>query len=83
MPITGVYTAIQAPERFSYTDRWGAEWPETLNTVWLREDRGHTVSTVTMRYQNKKDRDAALATGMKDGFEVADRRLAEYLRTMV
>jgi len=73
----------QPPERLVHTERWGAEWPETLNTVILTEKDGKTTMTATMLYPSKEARDAALKTGMNDGADVSFDRLAEYLRTMV
>ena len=83
MEMRGVYREVKPPERLVHTERWGAEWPETLNTVILTEKEGKTTMTATMLYPSKEARDAALKTGMNDGADVSFDRLAEYLRTMV
>ena len=82
MEMRGVYREIKPPERLVHTERWGEEWPETLNTVVLTEKDGKTTMTATMLYPSKEARDAALKTGMNDGADVSFDRLAEYLRTM-
>jgi uncharacterized protein YndB with AHSA1/START domain len=75
----GEYREVSPPERVVQTESWGEDWPETLNTVVLTEqDRKTTVST-TILYPSKEARDAALATGMKDGMAKSYDRLAEYL----
>src|SRR4026207_898864 len=40
MEMTGVYKEVVPPERIVSTERWGPEWPETINTVQLTESRG-------------------------------------------
>ena len=82
MEMTGVYQEVVPPERVVNTERWGPEWPETINTLALSEEGGRTKVTQTMRYPSKEARDAALQTGMKDGASVSFDRLAEYLRRM-
>jgi uncharacterized protein YndB with AHSA1/START domain len=82
MTITGTYREVTRPERLVYTETWGAEWPETLNTLLLAERDGQTTITTTVRYPSKEARDAALSTGMKDGMSVSFERLAGYLRTV-
>jgi uncharacterized protein YndB with AHSA1/START domain len=83
MEMRGVYQEITPPERLVNTESWGAEWPETLNTVALTEEDGKTTVTTTILYPSKDARDAALATGMKDGAAMSFDRLAEYLRMLV
>lgn len=82
MEMRGIYREIEPPERLVHTERWGEEWPETLNTVVLTEKDGKTTMTATMLYPSKEARDAALKTGMSDGADVSFDRLAEYVRTM-
>ena len=33
MAMTGVYKEVVPPERLVNTERWGPEWPETVNTL--------------------------------------------------
>jgi uncharacterized protein YndB with AHSA1/START domain len=69
MEMRGVYHEVVPPERIVNTERWGPEWPETVNTVLFTEQDGKTTVTQTVRYPSKEARDAALATGMMTGVE--------------
>ena len=82
MAMTGVYTEVSPPERLVATESWGADWPETLNTLVLSEDSGRTTITSTVRYPSREAREAALGTGMKEGMSQSFNRLAEYLSTL-
>jgi uncharacterized protein YndB with AHSA1/START domain len=81
--MTGIYKEVVPPERLVNTERWGPEWPETINTLVFSENAGKTTITLTLSYPSKEARDAALKTGMKEGMDQSYERLAEYLRTMV
>jgi len=80
MQLHGVYKEIVPPERLVQTENWGADWPETLNTLVLTEEGGRTTMTCTVLYPSKADRDRALGTGMKDGWSKSFDHLDEYLR---
>jgi uncharacterized protein YndB with AHSA1/START domain len=82
MGMRGQYREVVPPERLVYTESWGPEWPETVNTLVLTEEEGRTAAVLTLLYPTRKDRDAALATGMKEGMDVSYERLAAYLETM-
>ena len=82
MGMRGVYKEIAPPERLVSTERWGGDWPETLNTLTLSEENGKTTATNTILYPSKEARDAALKTGMKDGVAVSFDRLAELLESL-
>lgn len=82
MEIPGVYQEIAPPDRLVSTESWGAEWPETINTLVLSEHGGRTTATLTIRYPSKDARDAALGTGMKEGMDQSYDRLDAYLRAM-
>ena len=82
MAIGGVFKEIVPPERLVSTESWGAEWPETINTLILSEKNNQTTITLTILYPSKEARDAALQTGMKEGMDQGFARLDEYLRTM-
>jgi uncharacterized protein YndB with AHSA1/START domain len=69
LEMTGVYREIVPPERIVNTERWGPEWPETVNTTLFTEDDGRTTVSQVIRYASKQARDAALATGMMSGVE--------------
>jgi len=74
------YTEVTPPERLVSTESWGGDWPETLNTLVLTEEDGKTTMTCTVLYPSKEARDAALGTGMKEGWSASYDRLDEYLR---
>lgn len=82
MAMTGVYREVTPPERIVQTESWGAEWPETVNTLTLTEERGKTTITQRMVYPTKEARDAALKTGMKEGMAISFDRLEAYLRSV-
>jgi uncharacterized protein YndB with AHSA1/START domain len=82
MSMRGVYREVVPPERLVNTESWGADWPETVNTLVLREEGGKTTATTTMEFPSKEARDAAFKTGMTDGVSVSFDRLDDYLRTL-
>ncbi|MBC7790858.1 MAG: SRPBCC family protein [Anaerolineae bacterium] len=82
MEMRGVYREIMPPERLVNTESWGGEWPETLNTLLLTEKNGKTTMNSTVLYPSREARDAALGTGMKEGWSMSYDRLDEYLGTL-
>ncbi|MGQ0538392.1 MAG: SRPBCC family protein [Gemmatimonadaceae bacterium] len=82
LEIRGIYKEVVPPERLVFTESWGGDWPETLDTLVLAERDGKTTATLTVLYPSKEARDAALQTGMKDGMIAGYERLDVYLRTM-
>ena len=82
MEMSGEYREIVPPERVVSTERWGGDWPETVNTIVFDEQGGKTTVTLTVSYPSQEARDAAMQTGMKDGADMSFDRLAQYLRTM-
>ena len=82
MEMRGTYREVTPPERVVSTESWGADWPETVNTVAFSEEDGRTTITTTVLYPSREARDAALETGMKEGMAVTFDRLEEYLRAM-
>jgi uncharacterized protein YndB with AHSA1/START domain len=81
MEMHGTYREIQPPRRLVTTECWGAEWPETLNTLVFTEKDGKTTVANTILYPSREARDAAMATGMKDGASASFDRLEKYLQT--
>jgi uncharacterized protein YndB with AHSA1/START domain len=79
MGMDGEYQEISPPERLVSTERWGGDWPETLNTVVFTELDGRTLITSTALYPSRGSRDAALDTGVKDGMGMSFDRLDAYL----
>lgn len=69
MIMNGVYKEVDPPSRVVTTEKWGPEWPETINTTVFTESGGKTTITLTILYPSKEARDAALGTGMKDGMD--------------
>jgi uncharacterized protein YndB with AHSA1/START domain len=82
MMMTGEYRELSPPHRLTQTEWWGGDWPETLNTLILAEEDGRTVLTATVLYPSREARDAALATGMKEGWSASYDRLDRYLKTL-
>jgi uncharacterized protein YndB with AHSA1/START domain len=80
MEMSGIVREIVPPSKMVTTERWGPEWPETVNTLMLSEADGQTTITLTVAYPSKEARDAALATGMKDGMDESFARLDGMLR---
>ena len=83
MAMSGTYREVVRPERIVSTERWGPEWPETVNTVQLAETAGRTTITITVLYPSKEARDMALQTGMKEGMNAGFARLDELLGQLV
>lgn len=82
MEMVGVYREISAPERLVFTENWGGDWPEMIETLVLTEEDGLTTMTCTVRFPSEAARDRALGTGMNDGWSQSYDRLDEYLRTL-
>jgi uncharacterized protein YndB with AHSA1/START domain len=82
MAMSGSVREVVPPERLVTTEKWGPEWPETVNTVVLTEEDGQTTITLTITYPSKDARDAALATGMKGGMEESFARFDELLKML-
>ena len=73
--MTGTVKEVHAPERLVTTERWGPEWPETINSLVLTESGGKTTMTLTITYPSKAAREAATQTGMKEGMEASYARI--------
>lgn len=82
MEMRGTYREVAPPERLVSTEKWGPEWPETVNTLTLAELDGRTTLTQTILYPSKQARDAALKTGMADGAATSMDRLEKRLHTL-
>jgi uncharacterized protein YndB with AHSA1/START domain len=82
MTLSGTIREAVPPERLVSTERWGPEWPETVNTLVLAESGGRTTATLTVTYPSKEARDAALQTGMKEGMEQGFAKLDTLFRTL-
>jgi len=81
---TGEYREVVRPSRIVHVERYtpgdvGGEMGEALVTSELTEKNGITTQTMTIRYESKAVRDAALKTGMTDGMEMSFQKLDEVL----
>jgi uncharacterized protein YndB with AHSA1/START domain len=80
--VTGTYVEISPPDRIVSTESWGADWPDTTNTLALTEEDSRTTITTTMLYPSKDVRDAALQSGMKDGCRSPSTASPAYLASL-
>jgi uncharacterized protein YndB with AHSA1/START domain len=78
----GLVREVTPPERLVTTERWGPEWPETVNTLRLTESAGRTTIVLTITYPSKAARDAALESGMKGGMDESFARLDRLVREL-
>jgi uncharacterized protein YndB with AHSA1/START domain len=82
---TGVFREVTRPARIVHTEVYdpgdvgGNMGGEALVTSEFAPQGGATLHTMTIRYQSKADRDAAVKTGMTDGMEIGNVRLDEIL----
>lgn len=83
MILGGTVTEFLPPVRIVNTERWGPEWPETINTVEFIEANGQTTIVTTITYPSKEARDAAMQTGMQDGLDVSYAHLDRLLASLV
>jgi uncharacterized protein YndB with AHSA1/START domain len=80
MEMNGVIREVVPGEKIVQTENWGGDFAEALNTMVLTENNGRTTVKTTVLYPSKRDREAALATGMKEGWSESYDRLEHYLR---
>jgi uncharacterized protein YndB with AHSA1/START domain len=76
----GEFREVVKPSRIVHVERFdpgdlGGEMGEALVTTELTEKNGVTTNTMTIRYESKEVRDAALKTGMTDGMELSYQNL--------
>ena len=81
---SGEFREVVRPSRIVHVERYdpgdvGGEMGEALVTSELAEKNGVTTQTMTIRYESKAVRDAALKTGMTDGMEQSFKKLDELL----
>ena len=81
MGISGVYREIVAPERIINTEKFDEAWypGEAVDTLVLVEQAGKTTLTMTMLFESREIRDAALKSGMEKGVAVSFDRLEDLL----
>ena len=81
---SGEFREVERPSRIVHVERFepgdvGGEMGEAVVTSVLTEKGGVTTMTMTIRYESKAVRDAALKTGMTDGMEMSYQKLDELL----
>lgn len=81
---SGEFREVVRPSRIVHIERYepgdvGGEMGEALVTTNLTEKNGVTTHMMTIHYESKEVRDAALKTGMTDGMEMGYQRLDELL----
>jgi uncharacterized protein YndB with AHSA1/START domain len=81
---SGEFREVVRPSRIVHIERYepgdvGGEMGEALVTQELTEAAGITTHKMTIRYESKQVRDAALKTGMTDGMEQSYEKLDEVL----
>jgi len=81
---TGEYREVVRPSRIVHVERYapgdvGGEMGDALVTSEFVEKNGVTTQTMTIRYESKEVRDAAVKTGMTDGMEQSFQKLDELL----
>ena len=80
----GVYREIAPPERLSYTFEFeGMPGHVLVETVTFEERDGKTKVIVTSLFASVEDRDGMLHSGMEQGANESQDRLAELLETLV
>lgn len=80
-----MFREITVPERLVHTELFDEDWTggETLLTTTFVEKGGRTTVASTVRYSSQAARDAALETGMVEGWSEGHDRLDELLATLV
>jgi uncharacterized protein YndB with AHSA1/START domain len=81
---TGEFREVVRPSRIVHVERYepgdvGGEMGEALVTSEMTEKGGVTTHKMTIHYESKEVRDAALKTGMTDGMEQSYQKLDEVL----
>jgi len=81
---SGEFHEVVRSSRIVHVERYdagdvGGDMGDALVTSELTEKNGITTHTMTIRYESKAVRDAAVKTGMTDGMEQSYRRLDELL----
>jgi len=81
---SGEFREVVRPSRIVHVERYdagdvGGAMGEALVTSELTEKAGVTTYTMTIRYDSKESRDAAVKTGMTDGMEMSYQKLDDLL----
>jgi uncharacterized protein YndB with AHSA1/START domain len=76
--LQGRFVEVDPPKRLVSTQTMGGSdlhTPETLNSLTLTEKHGWTTAAILITVASKQERDAMLATGMKEGMDYSYARL--------
>jgi uncharacterized protein YndB with AHSA1/START domain len=81
---SGEFREVVRPSRIVHVERFdpgdvGGEMGEALVTSEMTEKNGVTTHKMTIHYESKQVRDAAVKTGMTDGMEMGYQRLDDLL----
>jgi uncharacterized protein YndB with AHSA1/START domain/catechol 2,3-dioxygenase-like lactoylglutathione lyase family enzyme len=80
LTIAGTFEEVVRPDRLVSTEAWsGGQWPETRNTTTFSELDGRTTITTSIVYPSPAARDAAVASGMREGMDAGYASLDAYL----
>ncbi|HEY5551329.1 MAG TPA: SRPBCC family protein [Opitutaceae bacterium] len=69
MAMGGVFLEVDPPSRLVNTEKFDEPWypGEAVNVMVFDDLGGRTLMTLTIRYESKEARDAALKSGMDEG----------------
>jgi uncharacterized protein YndB with AHSA1/START domain len=81
---SGEFREVVRPSRIVHVERFdpgdvGGKMGEALVTSEMTEENGVTTHKMTIHYESKQVRDAAVKTGMTDGMEMGYQRLDDLL----
>ena len=79
---SGAYREVQPPERLVNTEMLDDGPTETLNTLTLAEENGHTILRVVVDYPSREVREEIIATGMLEGWAESYDVLDTYLHSL-
>jgi uncharacterized protein YndB with AHSA1/START domain len=75
--VHGRFQEITAPSRLVHTESMDGRPGEAFCTMTLTQNGGRTTLELTMRFDSKDERDAALESGMTEGMSMSYDRLDE------
>lgn len=78
----GIFREVRAPGRLVFTESWGDDWPETVQTLSLTAKDGRTTLTTTIVFESKEARDHAIRMRIKDRWAFSYFHLDKYLPVM-
>jgi len=84
MGMQGICLELVRPERIVATERFDQAWypGEALGTIELKEQKGRTVLTQTIRYESRSAREQVLRTPVEHGIAFGYDRLESLLESL-